>query len=180
LRSPSEFDRAWLPPSESAAALLGFGPLQRLQLGKPGSLGFASPDTFRLQGFAPSCRLASSRTFRPCFMPVTLLGFSLQGLSPSQSLRSLSGPVSFLALASAHLDPRSPGNPTDRRRRLQGFALCEDSTPSWWCDPSRGPLPSWVSWSLGISPLSRPDAFAADPLSSLAHALETGTFAPSP
>jgi hypothetical protein len=69
----------------------GSGPLQRLRNWKPGYLGVASPDTFRLQGFSPSCRFSSSRTFRPCFMPVTLMGFSLQGLSPSQSLRTLSG-----------------------------------------------------------------------------------------
>jgi hypothetical protein len=67
-------------------ALMGFGPLQRHQSWRHGSLGFASPDTFRLQGFSPSCRFASSSTFRPCFMPVTLVGFSLQGFFPSQSL----------------------------------------------------------------------------------------------
>jgi hypothetical protein len=35
-------------------ALLGLFPLQRLWLQEPGCLGFASPDTFRLQGFSPS------------------------------------------------------------------------------------------------------------------------------
>jgi hypothetical protein len=67
-------------------ALMGFGPLQRHQSWRPGCLGFASPDIFRLQGFAPSCRFASSSTLRPCFVPLTLVGFSLQGFSPSQSL----------------------------------------------------------------------------------------------
>jgi len=38
----------------SGMALLGLLPLQRIRLQKPGSLGFASPDTFRLQGFSPS------------------------------------------------------------------------------------------------------------------------------
>jgi hypothetical protein len=180
LRSPSEFDRARPPPNASAATLLGSGPLQRLQLEKPGCLGFASPDTFRLQGFAPSCRLASSRTFRPCFMPVTLLGFSLQGLSPSQSLRSLSGSGAFVVLAAVRMEPRLPGNPPDRPRHLQGFALCEDPSPPRRCEPPRKPLPSWFFWPLGISPPNRPVACAADPLASLAHALETGAFAPSP
>jgi len=78
LLSPPEFDWTGPPPAKPAAALLGFVPLQRFQNWKPGSLGFASPDTFRLQGFAPSCRFPSSRTSRPCFMPETLLGFSFR------------------------------------------------------------------------------------------------------
>lgn len=78
LLSPSEYDWHRPPPDKPAAALLGFLPFQRIQPRKPGCLGFASPDTFRLQGFAPSCRFASSAAFRPCFMPVTLLGFSFR------------------------------------------------------------------------------------------------------
>jgi hypothetical protein len=89
----------------------GFGPLQRHQHWKPGDLGFASPDTFRLQGFAPSCRLSSSSTFRPCFMPVPLLGFSLQGFSPSQSFRFLSDAMTLLTLAASL---RTVGEPTMR------------------------------------------------------------------
>jgi hypothetical protein len=34
-------------------------------------------------------------------MPVPLVGFSLQGLSPSRSLRTLSGAVTLVALATA-------------------------------------------------------------------------------
>jgi hypothetical protein len=90
------------------AALLGFGPLQRHQHRRPGSLGFASPDTFRLQGFAPSCRLPSSSTFRPCFVPVPLMGFPLQGFSPSRSLRTLSAAVTLVALATAFRTPSEP------------------------------------------------------------------------
>jgi hypothetical protein len=73
------------PPGQPVASLLGFGPFQRLQPWKPGHLGFASPDTFRLQGFAPSCRLTSSAAFRPCFMPVTLLGFPFRAFSPRRA-----------------------------------------------------------------------------------------------
>jgi len=78
LFSPSEFDRNRPPPDKPTAALLGFLPFQRIQPWKPGFLGFTSPDTFRLQGLAPSCRFTSSTAFRPCFMPVTLLGFSFR------------------------------------------------------------------------------------------------------
>jgi len=95
----------------STAALLGFGPLQRNQHWKPGCLGFTSPDTFRLQGFAPSCRFTSSSTFRPCFMPVPLVGFSLQGFSPSRSLRVLPDVVTLVALAT---DLRASGEPMAR------------------------------------------------------------------
>jgi len=44
--------------------------------------GFAFPGTFRLQVFSTSWRLAPSRSLRPCFMPVTLLGFVPSELSP--------------------------------------------------------------------------------------------------
>jgi hypothetical protein len=60
LLSPSESDRTWMPPSSSSQLLLGFLPLQRFQLKRPGFLEFTSPDTVRLQGFAPSCRFPSS------------------------------------------------------------------------------------------------------------------------
>jgi len=66
-------------------ALLGFGPLQRFKFRKPGQLGLASPDTFRLQGFSPSCRLASSGTFWPCFMPVALMGLPFRAFSPRRA-----------------------------------------------------------------------------------------------
>jgi len=66
-------------------ALLGFLPFQRFQLRKPGQLGVTTPDTFRLQGFSPSCRLPSSEAFRPYFMPVTLLGFSFRAFPPRRA-----------------------------------------------------------------------------------------------
>lgn len=108
-----------LPPDEPAATLLGFGPLQRIQQRKPGYLGFASPDTFRLQGFSPSCRLTSSAAFRPYFVPVTLLGFFLQGLFPSQSLQSLSRLVTFVVLAPPTKCP--PSFPDEHRRENLTF-----------------------------------------------------------
>jgi len=85
LFSPSEFDQNRPPLVQPMAALLGFGPFQRLQPWKPGYLGFTSPDTFRLQGFSPSCRLTSSAALRPYFVPVTLVGFSFRAFSPRRA-----------------------------------------------------------------------------------------------
>ena len=113
-------------------ALLGFAPLQRFRLWKPGPLGFASPDTVRLQGFAPSWRFTSSEAFRQSFMPVTLMGFSLQGLFPSRSLSSLSDARAFLALAKPNLyeqeaetscTPDEPASPS-RLCSPREFATC--------------------------------------------------------
>jgi hypothetical protein len=122
LLSPSEYDPLRPSSIPSTTALLGFLPLQRLRSWKPGRPGLASSGTFRPQGFSPSRRFPSSRTFRPCFMPVTLLGFSLQGLFPSQSLRHLSMPAALSTLA-----------PLKRMQELkpcpQGLSLCEDPTP---------------------------------------------------
>jgi hypothetical protein len=110
-------------------ALLGFGPLQRLQLRKPGSLGFASPDTFRLQGFSPSCRFTSSAAFQPCFVLVTLLGFSFRAFSLRRSLRLLSKPVPFVTLTGDPMNSKLPCGSLDRKPRLQGLALREGSPP---------------------------------------------------
>jgi hypothetical protein len=136
LRSPSESDQARLPPIVSTAALLGL----------------RSPSAHAARE-ARSTRVCLTRhlpasgfpTLLPaCFFPNLPALFhagsahgvsSLQGVSPSQSLRSLSGPVPFVVLASAHLEPRSPSNPTERQRHLQGFALCEDPSPSRWGEP---------------------------------------------
>jgi hypothetical protein len=53
---------------------------------EPTRPGLASPGTLRLQAFAASWRLASPDASRPCFMPVTPMGFgALQSFSPSSS-----------------------------------------------------------------------------------------------
>jgi len=61
-----------------------------LQSERHGYLELASLDTFHLQGFSPSWRFTSFPTLWPYFMPVTPVGFPLQGLSPSQSFLNLS------------------------------------------------------------------------------------------
>jgi hypothetical protein len=48
------------------------------------------PATGRLQGFSPSWRVDPPRSFRPCFMPVTLLGLSpSEPFPPTQAVASL-------------------------------------------------------------------------------------------
>jgi hypothetical protein len=148
---------------------VGFAPLQRHQLWRPGNLGVASPDTFRLQGFSPSCRLASSRTFRPCFMPVPLMGFTFRAFSPHRAL--------------------SPPEPSDPRDVAQAVAPQASSKRS-------GPIPAYrallsarirhppkrgeplrrtaallVFRPLRESPSQQPDARAPDPLRSFTSAL---------
>jgi hypothetical protein len=127
LQSPVRSDRHRHDPM---ATLLGFGPFQRLRLRKPGFLGFASPDTFRLQGFTPSCRLTSSTASRPCFMPVTLVGFSFRAFPPRRAF----GPFRNQSPSWRwHLNRefvKLPREPSAKDARLQGFTLCKDSPPS--------------------------------------------------
>ena len=63
-------------------------PLRRMSSGESTSPRLASPGTFRPQGFSPSRRFAPRPSARPCFMPVTPLGFCSSGIFPhSQVLR---------------------------------------------------------------------------------------------
>jgi hypothetical protein len=79
--------------------------------------GFASPASFRLQGFAPSWRLAPPETVRACFIPVALVGSSALRSSP------------LLEIAAASSVAALPACRWPRRARLPGV------------DPSRSPLP---------------------------------------
>jgi hypothetical protein len=92
---------------------------------------FASPGTFRPQGFAPSRRFAPRSDLRSCFIPVTSLGFLPFRDFPSPSGPGARHPVdTLLALllriplllrirgrSSPHTEVRVIAN-----RRLQGFA----------------------------------------------------------
>jgi hypothetical protein len=144
---------------------MGFGTLRRPQPEKHGCRRFTSPATFRLQVFSTSCRFASSRTFRPCFMPVASMGFFPSGRFPpaEPSVPSGSGPLRVVGFEHGpfELPPRSP----DRQPRLQGFALCENSPLVQRGEPQAEPLPSWVFRPLGNSPTHRPAAETAVPLS---------------
>lgn len=127
LLSPAEFNRNRPSLAEAATALLGFGPFQRPQLWKPGSLGLASPDTFRLQGFSPSCRFTSSRTFGLCFMPLPLIGFSFRAFPPGGAFgpfQNRSPSWRWCEPGHASGEPRSTQNvtPPSRSCSPSGFA----------------------------------------------------------
>jgi hypothetical protein len=72
------------------ATLMEFLPLRRLSPSESTSRRFATPTTFRPQGFSPSRRFAPRPDARPCFMPVTPMGFALQGFSPTVRSHQLS------------------------------------------------------------------------------------------
>jgi hypothetical protein len=57
--------------------------------GESTSPRLASPGTFRPQGFPPSRRLTPRLNARPCFMPVTPLGFCSPGIFPRNQVRWL-------------------------------------------------------------------------------------------
>lgn len=57
-------------------------------------------------------------------MPVTLMGFSLQGFSPSQSLRILSDAAAFLTLAQLEVTIRSELQTDTAERVAPSPRLC--------------------------------------------------------
>jgi hypothetical protein len=105
--------------------------------------GPATPVTFRPQRFSRSRRLTPHNPVRACFIPVTLLGFRLQGFDPPRGAAPLSRPPAFL--------PFGPlGSPQSdmSELRLQSLHPPEESAlrrteiplqpwPSWRCAPLR-------------------------------------------
>jgi len=77
----------WPRPKPGPEQLLswGFSPLRRMSNGGSTGPELASLRTLHSQGFAPSQRLAPRHAFRPCFMPVTPMGFTLQSFLLSRS-----------------------------------------------------------------------------------------------
>jgi len=76
------------------ATLVEFVPLRRVGPSESTQRRLATPTTFRPQGFSPSRRFTPRSNARPCFMPVTPLGFlpsrgfpPLPGLSGSSPVR---------------------------------------------------------------------------------------------
>jgi hypothetical protein len=57
-------------------------PLRRVGTSESTPPRFAEPGTFRPQGFSPSRRITPRLHVRPCFMPVTSLGFCPSGIFP--------------------------------------------------------------------------------------------------
>lgn len=128
--------------------------------------GSRPPATFRLQGFAPSCRFPPPRAFRVCFAPVALVGFTLQGFPLSRSRTAFSAAVALLAFAAADglpiclawigsvgaaspiLPDRTARTPAASRAllpsRVRSRRLRDRAKPR--------PIPSWACASLGFFP----------------------------
>jgi len=134
---------------------------------EPTQPGLASPGTLRLQAFAASWRLASPDASRPCFMPVTPLGFALQSLSPSSSraplgtaLPSCRSPSRFGSASGPCSGAwvRGPGGPSFRSHprpdALLGFLPLQGSPLSRAGSPFGSPPP--VGFSRASSPVFRP------------------------
>jgi hypothetical protein len=146
-----------------------FLPLRRMSPSESTPRRLATPTTFRPQGFSPSRRIPPRSDARPCFMPVTPMGFALQGFS--LTVRSSgSSPENYppgvspphCRVNSAIRGARSPQHSIEGARvtslyRLQGVA------------PTVNPYRRWIVISVanGRSP---PELSA--PLQGLTHRLQ--------
>jgi len=123
--------------------------------------------TFRvshpLDGFLPPLPA------RPCFVPVTLMGFRPSELFPSTEPLRLSTPAPLLPLSEARCDHApcigsstetialvsthpTPASPTLRSTdRLQGLIPRRSPSPGLWCYPPPGSMLSWASILLRVS-----------------------------
>jgi hypothetical protein len=133
--------------------------------GKPaaGSPGVLSPSAFAApearsprvclarhlpsSGFPSLLTACFLRSLPGFFHPGTLLGFSLQGVSPSQSLRTLSNAVSFVALAPGQTEYRSEPRMRTclRSRAFKGLLSARiRHSPTLTFVSLNEPLPSWA------------------------------------
>jgi hypothetical protein len=69
-----------------------FLPLRRMSPSESTPRRLATPATFRPQGFSPSRRIPPRSDARPCFMPVTPMGFRSSGVSPRCQVPQLVAP----------------------------------------------------------------------------------------
>lgn len=112
------------------------------------------------------------------FQTGTLLGFSLQGISPLQSLRILSDSIPFMMLAlrtRTACAARALSAPSSRLYSLQGFA-----TASAGVSHRKTAAALMVFCLLGVSFQSPPAAHATDPLMGFTPATSSRTEAPEP
>jgi hypothetical protein len=93
-RTPSGRAGGTTPDLATRAALLGFLPLQRFRKSGSGHRGPSQDPppsvlgvSHALDGFRPA------QPLRACFIPVTLLGFRLQGFAPRREAAPLSRPL---------------------------------------------------------------------------------------
>jgi hypothetical protein len=96
LLQPLSFRRT--AKAAQSATLMEFLPLRRVSPSESTPRRFATPTTFRPQGFSPSRRFAPRSNAQPCFMLVTPMGFALQGFSLAvRSLRLITSEITLLA-----------------------------------------------------------------------------------
>jgi hypothetical protein len=144
-------------------------PLQRMKSRGFGVRGLASPATFRPRRFSRPRRLAPRDPARAYFIPVTLLGFRLQGLAPLRGAVPLSRPRALVPFASRpsafrrpagarsseHFSPRRVRFASDRNPlatvALLAFSPLRHSLPPRW--DRRAPRPH----ALAGTAMERPD-----------------------
>jgi len=86
-RSPLEHDPQGPVPQGDSSHEVWFPPSAKQS--ESTSLGFTSPDTFRLQVFSTSWRFAPQTARRPYCMPLALTGFCPSERSPQRQHRAL-------------------------------------------------------------------------------------------
>jgi hypothetical protein len=134
-----------VPPNESTAALLGLRSPSALAAREARFSRVCRTRHLPAPGFPTLLPVCFFPNLPALFHAGNALGVFPSGPFPLAEPSVPSGHGTFLVLTVAHVRSRLPGNPPDRLSRLQGLALCEDSTPARRCEPPRGPLPSWVS-----------------------------------
>jgi hypothetical protein len=129
LLSPSESNRTWMPPNMRQPASPGVFDPSALSASETRLPRVYQARHRPASGFRTLLPVFVLRSLPALFHAGNALGFFLQGLFPSQSLRALSGSVPFMALSTAGMEQRvNPKLDTFGACRLQGFALCEDSS----------------------------------------------------
>jgi hypothetical protein len=157
-----------------------FAPLRRLSPSESTPRRLATPTTFRPQGFTPSRRLAPRSNARPCFMPVTSLGFRSPGAFPRCQVHParhrLEDPpgVFSSALHSKLRNASAPASPQTHLKdlrhepivRLQGFAPTADPYRRWTVtSEANGRSPPELSPPLqGLANVFRPRRASRVPL----------------
>jgi hypothetical protein len=173
LLSPSESDRTWMPPNKRQPASPGVSPPSALSASETRLTRVYQARHRPTSGFRALLPVFVLRSLPALFRAGNALGVLLQGVFPSQSLRALSGSVPFVTFATDGKEPRvNPKLSTFGACRLQGFALCEDSSSlgKSLIDP-RDRCPPGFSTSKGF-PLATARSLRPDPLMCLASALD--------
>jgi hypothetical protein len=107
LLSPSESDRTWMPPNMRQPASPGVPAPSALSASETRLTRVYQARHRPTSGFRTLLPASVLRSLPALFRAGNALGVLLQGLFPSQSLRALSGSVTFMTLASAGDEPLS-------------------------------------------------------------------------